>query len=338
MIDFYQNYSLKGAHTFSTEASARFFLEFSEPAELQLFLSKHPDLFERVLILGGGSNLLFRDDFPGLVIHPAIPGISLADEDDRQVRIRAGAGVWWDDFVRFAVDRGWGGVENLSLIPGKVGAVPVQNIGAYGQEAAAVIDSVTGISLVSGELMDIPAADCQFGYRESVFKKELNGRFVVTSVVFRLEKKPELKISYRDVAEKLMTRDNITVSTVRDTIVEIRRTKLPDPAWLGNAGSFFKNPVVKNEKVKELQRLSPAIPVYRENEGYSKLSSGWLIDQCGWKGFRRGDAGVHERHALVLVNYGKATGKEIFELSEEIRQSVFRRFGVDLEREVMVIP
>lgn len=306
---------------------------------MQLLIRNRPlGEFGSVLVLGGGSNLLFVSDFAGLVIYPNIPGIVPEKEDANHVWVRAGAGVEWDDFVEFAVNKCWGGVENLSLIPGKVGAAPVQNIGAYGQEAADAIESVSGIDLRTGEEWEINAADCRFAYRNSIFKQELRGKFLVTSVLFRLTKFPQLNLSYDGVARMLEGIPEPSIADVRKVILDIRRSKLPDPAVIGNAGSFFKNPVVDAELVTQLEMNYPGMPQYAVNEpGKVKLSAGWLIDQCGWKGATRGGAGVHERHALVLVNRGEATGKEIYGLSEEIRKSVQERFGVDLEREVLVI-
>jgi len=292
----------------------------------------------RKLILGGGSNLLFAGDFDGLVLYPHIPGLTVEREDRSQVWLRAGAGVVWDDLVEYAVSKGWGGVENLSLIPGNAGASPVQNIGAYGQEVSRVIESVTGVDLRTGELWEISAADCRFGYRNSIFKQELKEIFVITSVLYRLEKFPELCLTYQGVADRFGSQDRPDVASLRRTIIDIRRSKLPDPEITGNAGSFFKNPVVDAALAGTLKAEYPDMPVYdASSEDQAKLSAGWLIDRCGWKGVRRGDAGVHEAHALVLVNHGQATGRQVFDLSEEIMESVRSRFGVELEREVNVI-
>lgn len=339
MIRFFENFPLRKHHTFATKANAQYFFEFTEVGDLQLLIRNRPlGEFGSVLVLGGGSNLLFVSDFAGLVIYPNIPGIVPEKEDANHVWVRAGAGVEWDDFVEFAVNKCWGGVENLSLIPGKVGAAPVQNIGAYGQEAADAIESVSGIDLRTGEEWEINAADCRFAYRNSIFKQELRGKFLVTSVLFRLTKFPQLNLSYDGVARMLEGIPEPSIADVRKVILDIRRSKLPDPAVIGNAGSFFKNPVVDAELVTQLEMNYPGMPQYAVNEpGKVKLSAGWLIDQCGWKGATRGGAGVHERHALVLVNRGEATGKEIYGLSKEIRKSVQERFGVDLEREVLVI-
>ncbi|HRV88819.1 MAG TPA: UDP-N-acetylmuramate dehydrogenase [Prolixibacteraceae bacterium] len=332
-----EHYSLREWNTFGTEATARWFAEFSRHSELAGFLREHPGMYRQILVVGGGSNLLFTADYPGLVLHPAMKGMTVEREDGEHAWVRAGAGEVWDDFVSYAVNAGWGGVENLSLIPGCVGAVPVQNIGAYGREAGEVIDSVRGVDLVTGEIWELSGAECWFGYRSSIFKQELAGRFVVTSVVFRLDKHPRLQLTYGELASLAGHDRQPSLAEVRETVIAVRRKKLPDPAVLGNAGSFFKNPVVEEEWAARMKGLWPQMPLYPAVEGHAKLSAGWLIDQCGWKGFRRGDAGVHEHHALVLVNHGHATGREIFDLSQEIRFSVKEKFGIDLEREVQAV-
>jgi UDP-N-acetylmuramate dehydrogenase len=339
MIRFFENYSLKRLNTFGISTTARYFFEFTEPADLQEFmLSSLYNSTELRMVMGGGSNLLFLNDFEGLIIFPNIPGISIEREERNHIWVRAGAGVVWDDFVAYVVREDWGGVENLSLIPGRVGAAAVQNIGAYGQEVADVIESVAGIDLLTGEGWSIESDQCGFGYRNSIFKSELKNTFIITSVLFRLDKFPELLTDYRGVAEALQHIQKPGISDVRNAVVSIRRSKLPDPEIIGNAGSFFKNPVVSAVQAETFQKEYPNIPIYPgSDDSQVKLSAGWLIDYCGWKGQRRGDAGVHEQHALVLVNHGNASGREIFDLSEAIRQSVFDRFGVELEREVEVI-
>ena len=339
MIRFFENYSLKKLNSFGVSATTRYFFEFTEPADLQEFmlsnLFKANDLR---MVIGGGSNLLFLNDFGGLILFPNIPGISIEREDRNHIWVRAGAGVVWDDFVAYVVREGWGGVENLSLIPGRVGAAAVQNIGAYGQEAADVIESVSGIDLLTGEGKLIGSDQCGFAYRNSIFKNELKSSFVITSVLFRLYKFPELQTGYYGVAQAIQHIPAPGISDVRNAVVSIRRSKLPDPEVIGNAGSFFKNPVVSTSQAEKLKSEYPNVPVYpTASDNQVKLSAGWLIDQCGWKGARRGGAGVHNNHALVLINYGNATGEQIFRLSEEIRLSVLENFGVNLEREVIVV-
>ncbi|HAZ04327.1 MAG: UDP-N-acetylenolpyruvoylglucosamine reductase [Bacteroidetes bacterium GWF2_42_66] len=338
MIRFQKNFSLKSYNTFGIDACAKYFFEFTELNDLTEFLSldTSPE-DEPVLIMGGGSNLLFLNDFDGMIFHVNIPGIKLIDESRNQVWIEAGAGVNWDELVEYSVFYRWGGMENLSLIPGKVGAAPVQNIGAYGVEAKDLIETVNGFDLKTMSEYSISAHDCRFAYRDSIFKHELKNRFLVTSVVFRLEKFPEYKLDYGDLKNETEKLGAVNVRNIRRAVVGIRESKLPDPKVNGNAGSFFKNPVVDVALAEKLKSEFGTIPVYPSADGKVKLAAGWLIDRCGWKGFRDGDAGVHEKQALVLVNYGNATGRQIFDLSEKIKQSVLNKFGVELEREVNVI-
>jgi len=335
MIRFLEDFSLKQHNTFGFDVKAKFCFAFTELDDLDTFLHSNQSWKdEKLLILGQGSNILFTGDFDGLVIQPQVPGIFIIKEDRQNVWIEAGAGEIWDDLVQFTVDYGFGGIENLSLIPGNVGAAPVQNIGAYGQEAGNVIEKVKGFDLQTGQTVEFTATECEFGYRLSIFKSKLKNRIIITSVVFKLEKFPEFILGYGDVEKRASEKGEINLTTIREAIVEIRRSKLPDVTELGNAGSFFKNPVVSLEIADVLKLKYPGMPVYPATAETSKLAAGWLIEQAGWKGFRDGDAGVHEKQALVLVNYGSATGKEIFDLSEKIKQSVFEKFGVELEREV----
>ena len=338
MIRSLTNYSLKRHHTFGTEATTKYYFEFTETDDLNQFLATNKNWPELpILILGEGSNLLFVNDFDGLVINPNIPGIKIVREDRNTIWLEAGSGVVWDQLVEYAVFNNWGGIENLSLIPGNVGAAAVQNIGAYGMEIQNQIESVTGIDLETLQEYTIEKADCKFAYRDSIFKNELKNRFIITSVVFKLDKFPEFILNYGDLKAETEKQGAVNLRTIRQTVIRIRESKLPDPKVMGNAGSFFKNPVIETKLAEQLKATNPTLPVYPASEGKSKLAAGWLIEQCGWKGFRRGDAGVHDKQALVLVNYGDASGKEIFELSEEIKQSVQEKFGVKLEREVNVI-
>lgn len=338
MIRYYTDFSLKRHHTFGTEASASTFFEFTETEDLKHFLAtNHSWENNEILVLGEGSNLLFLDDFPGLIIYPNIPGLRIVDEDRNHVWLEAGAGVNWDQLVEFAVFNRWGGIENLSLIPGKAGASAVQNIGAYGMEIQDRIETVTGFDLKTMTDYTIGASDCQYAYRDSIFKHQLKNRFIITSVVFKLDKFPEFILSYGDLKKETEKLGEVNLRNIRQAVIQIRESKLPDPRVMGNAGSFFKNPVVDSALAESLLSAYPTLPHYPSPDGQVKLAAGWLIDQCGWKGYRRGDAGVHERQALVLVNYGNATGREIFNLSEEIRHSVHEKFGLQLEREVNVI-
>ncbi len=338
MIRSFSNYPLRQNHTFGTDAFARHYFEFTETDDLKGFLETTTEWRDMpILIVGEGSNLLFVNDFSGLVLNPNIPGIKAVHEDRNNVWLEVGAGVHWDELVEYAVFYGWGGIENLSLIPGKVGAAAVQNIGAYGMEIQHRIESVSGFDLETLSEYTIDAKDCEYAYRDSIFKNRLKERLIVTSVVFKLDKFPEFILNYGDLKAETEKLGNINLRNIRKAVIAIRESKLPDPKVFGNAGSFFKNPIVESSLAEQLLAENPKMPHYPTSEGKTKLAAGWLIEQCGWKGFRRGDAGVHEKQALVLVNYGNATGKEIYDLSEEICQSVQAKFGVELEREVNVI-
>lgn len=335
MIRFSENYSLKQHNTFGIDARAKYFFEFTDIEDLSIFLASNESIGEeKILVIGEGSNILLLTDFDGLVIHPNLPGIQIVKEDRQNIWIEVGAGEVWDEFVHYAVDYGLGGIENLSLIPGSVGAAPVQNIGAYGQEVGNVVEKVKGFDLILKKQVEYLADQCEFGYRSSIFKYALKNSFVITSVVFKLEKFPEFVLGYGDVEKRAREKGEITPGNIRKSIIEIRQSKLPDTKELGNAGSFFKNPEVDTVFAEKLKGMYENIPVYPAGNGKSKLAAGWLIEQAGWKGVREGEVGVHEKQALVLVNYGNATGQQIFGFSEKIKQSVFEKFGVDLEREV----
>ncbi len=338
MIRFFENYPLKPHNTFGVDVRAKFYFEFTEPDDLNVFLESNKTWREeKIYVLGEGSNTLFLNDFDGLVIHPNIPGIYPVNEDRNHVWMEAGAGENWDGFVQYAVNYGLGGVENLSLIPGTVGAVPVQNIGAYGQEIQNAIEKVYGFDLKTGGPQEFTAEQCRFGYRNSIFKHELKNRFIITTVVFRLSKFPEFNLKYDRVEKKVTEMGEPDLRNIRQAVIDIRSSKLPDVKILGNAGSFFKNPEVEADVAERLMVKFPELPVYPAEHGKMKLAAGWLIEKTGWKGYREGDAGVHEKQALVLVNYGKATGRQIYDLSEKMRQSVLAKFGVELEREVNVV-
>ena len=338
MIRSYSNYQLQKHHTFGTKATASHYFEFTENEDLEGFLSTTTQWKNlSILILGEGSNLLFVNDFQGLIISPNIPGIKVVHEDRNNIWLEVGAGVVWDDLVEYAVFNGWGGIENLSLIPGKVGAAAVQNIGAYGMEIQNQIESVTGFDLESQTEITYEASECAYAYRDSIFKNQLKNRFIITCISLKLDKFPEFILNYGDLKAETEKLGAINLRNIRKAVIGIRESKLPDPKVYGNAGSFFKNPIVNTALSEQLLATYPKMPHYPAPDIQTKLAAGWLIEQCGWKGFRRGDAGVHEKQALVLVNYGNATGKEIYDLSEEIKQSVQEKFGVELEREVNVI-
>ena len=289
------------------------------------------------LIIGGGSNLLFCGDYKGFIIQPAMKGISIIERTETSVIVEAKSGEVWDDLVAFTVENEFYGLENLSFIPGTVGACPIQNIGAYGIEVQSVIDRVEAFEIETGTIRYFSNEECHFAYRDSIFKQELQGKYIITSVRFKLSLVPVLHIDYKDVKNYLASQSDITLQGVRDAIVSIRKAKLPDPAVVGNAGSFFKNPVVSAEKAKSLLYEFPSMVMYPLTDGSQKLAAGWLIDKAGWKGFRRGDAGVHPLQALCLVNYGNATGNEIVALATEIQTSVKSMFGVEIVPEVKIV-
>ncbi len=334
-----ENISLKPYNTFGIEATARYFASFQNISELEeLCSSKHLTLNPK-LILGGGSNVLFTKNVDGIVLHNKLCGIEVVNVDEDHVFVKAGAGESWHPFVLYCIAQGYAGVENLSLIPGSVGASPMQNIGAYGVELKDVFHELEAYHLKEGTVQKFSKEDCAFGYRESVFKKAHKGRFVITSVTFRLHKKPRFNISYGAIQQELDTMgvQELSIAAVSQAVINIRTSKLPDWKLVGNAGSFFKNPIVGNKLYTQLKALYPEIAAFAAGPNETKLAAGWLIEQCGWKGARRGDAGCYPKQALVLVNYGGATGAEIFALSEEIIGSVQQKFGVTLEREVNVI-
>lgn len=335
----YKNIPLKKYNTFGLDYKADCMIHIKTEKEATAFFNGEVSWQKPLLIIGGGSNILFTSDFKGTVLYPELKGMKIEEEETENgyVIVSAEAGINWDDLVEWTVIKGFGGLENLSLIPGKVGATPVQNIGAYGVEVRESILKVKTISTDDGSMRIFNNAECQFGYRNSIFKTLKKNRFLVTRVYYKLTTSPSLNLYYDSLKQEVNMLGKETLSNVRQAVINIRQRKLPDPELVGNAGSFFKNSVVTSAVADKLKKEYPEMPVYEEREGYKKLASGWLIDKCGWKGKRIGDAGVHDEQALVLVNYGKATGKEIFNLSQEIKKSVYEKFGVDLEREVEVI-
>jgi len=335
MIRFLENYPLQAHNTFGVDVLAKYFFEFTELEDLDLFLQSNQSLkTEKILLLGEGSNVLFLNDFEGLVMHPNIPGIQIINEDREHVWIEVGAGENWDEFVKYCVDGHFGGVENLAFIPGTVGAAPVQNIGAYGQELGNVVDSVKGYNLNTQEFVEYTKAACEFSYRNSVFKSKLKNQFVILSVIFKLDKFPQFQLDYNKLEKRVSEKGEINLQNIKQAVIDIRSEKLPDVNVIGSAGSFFKNPVVDIKTAEKIEGKHKEMPVFLAGEGKVKLAAGWLIEKCGWKGYREGDLGVHEKQALVIVNYGKATGTDIYNLSEKIRESVLKEFGIKLEREV----
>ena len=331
-----KNISLLPYNSFHINVNASEFISVGSIEELEKILSR-PGA-EPPLILGGGSNILLTKDIQGTVLKIDLVGIEEVKEESTHIYVKAGAGEVWQEFVRYTMKRNWGGLENLSLIPGNVGAAPIQNIGAYGVELKDVFYELEAYDRKEKKVYAFGVNDCRFGYRDSIFKSTEKGRYIILNVTFLLSKNPVLKTSYGAIREELkkMGIHSPTIQDVSEAVIKIRRSKLPDPAEIGNAGSFFKNPVVDQSVFLSLSEKYPDMPAYPHEDKSVKLAAGWLIEQCGWKGYRKGDAGVHANQALVLVNYGKATGKEIFELSEKIAQSVHKKFGVTLEREVNV--
>lgn len=335
----WENYSLKKLNTFGIEASARYFLECSTIDQLKEILSRQSFVNTQKLILGGGSNLLFTKDFDGLVIKNNLKGIELIKEDEDFYFVKAGAGEIWNQFVMHCVANNYAGLENLSLIPGNVGASPMQNIGAYGAEIKDHFFELEALHIKDKKTQVFNNADCKFGYRESVFKRDLKNQYIITSVTFKLLKKPELNTSYGAIEKEMeaMGVKEVNIQAISQAVCNIRSSKLPNPTEIGNAGSFFKNPEVLRDKYESLKIQFPNIVGYELENGNVKLAAGWLIEQCGWKGKTIGDAGVHKLQALVLINYGKATGEEIFKLSQKVMDSVKETFGVELEREVNIV-
>jgi UDP-N-acetylmuramate dehydrogenase len=333
-----ENVSLQPYNTFGLEAKARFISEVKSVEDvLNILKDESLNQLPR-LILGGGSNILLTQDYDGLVILNRISGITVIEEDDDSVLVEAGAGESWHDLVTNCVKNGWGGIENLSLIPGSVGAAPMQNIGAYGVEIKDVFEQLTALDLSSFETHVFCSEECKFGYRESVFKRELKDLFMIITVRLRLNKNPVLNTSYGAIESELSNKGitDPSITDVSQAVIKIRQSKLPDPKNLGNAGSFFKNPVIEQLTFDKLKDEFPEIPNYPSQNGI-KLAAGWLVEQCGWKGKKVGSCGSHRDQALVLVNYGGSSGLEIFNLSELIMQSVKEKFGIQLDREVNVV-
>lgn len=333
-----KNTSLKPYNTFGIDVRADYLVNIGGLGELRFVLADEQLRHLDRLILGGGSNILFTRPVEGLVLLNRMNGIEILSDQGEEVLVKAGAGEVWHDLVMWCMERELGGMENLSLIPGSVGAGPMQNIGAYGVELKDIFHQLEALDMESLELKTFHAADCRFGYRESVFKHELRNRYFITSVTFRLSRKAVLHTGYGAIGEELQ-KMGITVPGIRDVsnaVIRIRRSKLPDPAQLGNAGSFFKNPEVEQDVFERLRAVHPGIVGYPTAAGKMKLAAGWLIEQCGWKGKRVGDTGAHKDQALVLVNYGGASGAEIYELALAIRESVLTRFGVRIDPEVNV--
>ena len=334
---FRKNVSLQPFNTFNLDVNARKFLAFSSVEMLRGALAQVNNT--PLLILGGGSNVLFTQDYDGIVLKNELKGINIVKENDRQVLVEVQAGENWHQFVLYCIQNNWGGVENLSLIPGTVGAAPMQNIGAYGVEIASVFASLKALEIASGSLKVFDKKTCVFGYRESIFKKDLKGKYVITSVTFRLNKVPRFDISYGAIRDTLkeMGHNTLSLKAISDAVIKIRQSKLPDPAVVGNAGSFFKNPEVDKPDFERLKDQFSDIPGYPVGGNKVKVPAAWLIEQSGWKGKTFGKIGVHKNQPLVLVNYGGGNGKAIRNLALDIQDAISKKFGITLTPEVNIV-
>ncbi len=334
-----QNISLKHRNTFGIDAYAKEFVEISKVEELVVLVGSFNLTERKFLVIGGGSNILITKDFDGMVIKNTIKGIEKIKEDTDFVWVKSMAGEVWHEFVLYCIGNGYAGLENLSLIPGYVGAAPMQNIGAYGAEIKDTFDALEALEIESGEIISFTNEQCKFGYRESIFKNEAKGKYIIVSVTFKLSKNPKLNISYGAIQQMLEKNgvSNPSIKDVSDAVIAIRKSKLPDPLILGNAGSFFKNPEISEAQFLKLKSQFPQIVGYPVASGNIKLAAGWLIEQCGWKGKQVGNTGAHKDQALVLVNYGGATGNEIWSLAMDIQKSVQEKFGVTINPEVNIV-
>ena len=338
-MEFEQNFSLKRFNTFGIDVKARYFNSFGSQADLEENLqAKNPG--ETLLILGGGSNILFTKDINGLVLKNDIKGIDILTEDEHYVYVKAGAGENWHAFVQYCLQHNLAGIENLSLIPGNVGASPMQNIGAYGVEIKDVFYDLEAYHIKEEKCFTFSLNDCEFGYRDSIFKRRYKDQFVILSVTYRLRKQPVFHTKYGAIEQELekMGIKKLSIQAISQAVINIRTSKLPDPAEIGNAGSFFKNPSIPQEQFLNLKERFPNVVAYPNEDGTYKIAAGWMIEQSGWKGVRKGDAGCHPKQALVLVKYGNSKGNDIYALSQEILESVKDKFGIKLEREVNIIP
>ena len=335
VLNFQKNISLLSYNTFGINVKSKKFIGIENTAELIEVLNQNKE--QKLLILGGGSNLLLTQDFDGLVIRMQNRGVEIVQENNQSATVKVAAGENWHDFVMWCLEKNLGGVENLALIPGSVGAAPIQNIGAYGVELEDIFESCEAIYLKNNQIKIFTKSDCEFGYRNSIFRNKLKGKCIICSVNLRLKKPPHnINISYGGLSEKLKN-EHISIQRIAQAVMEIRSVKLPNPSQIGNSGSFFKNPVLYEKQFKTLQDQFPEIPYYLDQEGKIKIPAAWLIDSLGYKGYRKKDAGVHKNQALVLVNYGNATGVEIKKLALEIKGKVLETFGVDLEFEVNIL-
>ena len=338
-IDILENYSLKSLNTFALDVKARYFVAVQSVEELRAVLAD--PIYGQLprLVLGGGSNLLFTQDFEGIVIKISIHGIDKVKEDDDHVWLKVGAGENWHQFVLYCIEHDYAGLENLSLIPGTAGAAPMQNIGAYGVEIKDIFEMLEAVKIEDRSIQTFTNQACEFGYRHSIFKQELKNQYIIASATFRLNKQPIYNTSYgaiQETLDKFQIKD-LSIRAISDAVIHIRRSKLPDPEKIGNAGSFFKNPSIEAGLFARIKEAYPTIPGYKQVDGLIKVPAGWLIEQCGWKGKSIGNAGVHTHQALVLVNHGNAKGEEIKQLAEAVQASVNEKFGIVLSPEVNIV-
>ena len=334
-----ENYPLLKLNTFGVDVKAKYFTSINTINELIELTNTNVFKDLELLILGGGSNILFTKDFDGLVILNNIKGKEIIDQNQQSIFLKIGAGENWHELVMYCVDNGWGGIENLSLIPGNTGTAPMQNIGAYGVEIKETFIELEALEISSGKIVKFNNSDCEFGYRESVFKNKMKNQYIILNITLELKKNPVLNINYGDVKAILESQNikNPAIKEVSNAIISIRQSKLPDPKKIGNSGSFFKNPIVSLNQLELIKKKYPNVVNYEINENEFKIAAGWLIERAGWKGKKFNNYGVHEKQALVLVNYGLANGMEIFELSEKIILDIKDKFGITLEREVNII-
>ncbi len=334
-----ENISLQSFQTFGVDVSARFFITIEDVSQLKQVLSDREFQQTPKLILGGGSNILFKDNYEGLVIYNNLKGINIIKENAKHIWVKVSSGENWHQFVEYCLDHDYGGVENLSLIPGRVGAAPIQNIGAYGVELKDVFESLKAVSVANGESVTFNRSDCEFGYRQSIFKGRLKGDYCITAITLRLDKEHTYQVSYGSLQSKLqeMGVEDLSIQAISRAVCNIRRRKLPDPQQLGNAGSFFTNPYIKASTFKNLKKQFPSLQGYPSDNDLVKIPAGWLIEQCGYKGIKRGNVGTYKNQALIIVNYGGATSQEILALAEEIQETVYQKFRIWLEPEVNII-
>ncbi|GMR25267.1 MAG: UDP-N-acetylmuramate dehydrogenase [Ignavibacteria bacterium] len=334
-----KNYSLKTLNSFSVDVKTKIYTNVFSVDELKEVILANELSHLKKFILGGGSNILFTKDFDGIVIKNSIPGIKINSEDDKNVIVESGAGVIWDELVQYCVDRNYSGIENLSLIPGSVGAAPIQNIGAYGQELKNTLFELSGIIIETGEEKIFDNSECKFSYRNSIFKNELKDKLIITFVKLKLDKNPKINLTYNPVKEEVEKRhiQNPTIKDIREIIIGIRKNKLPDPNEIGNAGSFFKNPVITIEKYNALKKVYPDLNYFPVDENNVKVSAARLIEICEWKGKRIGNVGTYNKQPLVIINFGDASGEEIYAIAMKIKDEVKKRFDISLENEVNVL-